>query len=200
MIIMFAALSSLWPTRAPVLLSRLVTIIKRLVHHAVYCISLSCLLSFLCNPYIPFLIYKKIVFTCKTIIIILLYFLQFKSYCINHAYCLFSTLVTATAHNLKNATHCGSLTKPRPGRLLDPDPMQAENADSGGLTRIPIRPPTFARSAAGPPGGDGGSICTLRSQLFLNVYVHYIVFFNERKYFMRAGSGNSDIETSELKH
>ena len=32
--------------------SRLVTIIKRLVHHAVYCISLSCLLSFLCNPYI----------------------------------------------------------------------------------------------------------------------------------------------------
>ena len=40
------------------ILSRLVTIIKRLVHHAVYCISLSCLLSFLCNPYIPFLIYK----------------------------------------------------------------------------------------------------------------------------------------------
>ena len=41
------------------ILSRLVTIIKRLVHHAVYCISLSCLLSFLCNPYIhyiPFLI------------------------------------------------------------------------------------------------------------------------------------------------
>ena len=28
------------------------------MHHAVYCISLSCLLSFLCNPYIPFLIYK----------------------------------------------------------------------------------------------------------------------------------------------
>ena len=25
--------------------------IKRLVHHAVYCMSLSCLLSFLCNPY-----------------------------------------------------------------------------------------------------------------------------------------------------
>ena len=40
------------------ILSRLVTIIKRLVHHAVYCISLSCLLSFLCNPYIPFLIYE----------------------------------------------------------------------------------------------------------------------------------------------
>ena len=39
------------------ILFRLVTIIKRLVHHAVYCISLSCLLSFLCNPYIPFLIY-----------------------------------------------------------------------------------------------------------------------------------------------
>ena len=42
-------------------LSRLVTIIKRLVHHAVYiyCIlSLSCLLSFLCNPYIPFQIYE----------------------------------------------------------------------------------------------------------------------------------------------
>ena len=38
------------------ILSRLVTIIKRLVHHAVYCISLSCLLSFLC--YIPFLIYE----------------------------------------------------------------------------------------------------------------------------------------------
>ena len=38
------------------ILSRLVTIIKRLVHHAVYCMSLSCLLSFLCNPYIPFLI------------------------------------------------------------------------------------------------------------------------------------------------
>ena len=32
--------------------------IKCLVHHAVYCISLCCLLSFLCNPYIPFLIYK----------------------------------------------------------------------------------------------------------------------------------------------
>ena len=40
------------------ILSRLVTIIKRLVHHAVYCISLSCLLSFLCNPYIRFLIYE----------------------------------------------------------------------------------------------------------------------------------------------
>ena len=40
------------------ILSRLVTIIKRLVYHAVYCISLSCLLSFLCNPYIPFLIYE----------------------------------------------------------------------------------------------------------------------------------------------
>ena len=51
--------------------------------------------------------------------------------------------------------HCGSLTKPRPGRLLDPDPMQAENADSAGLTRFPIRPPTFARSA-GPPGGQKG--------------------------------------------
>ena len=36
-------------------LSGLVTIIKRLVHHAVYCISSS----FLCNPYIPFpLIYE----------------------------------------------------------------------------------------------------------------------------------------------
>ena len=30
----------------------------------------------------------------------------------------------------------------------DPDPMQAENADSAGLTRFPIRPATFARSAA----------------------------------------------------
>ena len=40
------------------ILSRLVTIIKCLVHHAVYCISLSCLLSFLCNPYIPSLIYE----------------------------------------------------------------------------------------------------------------------------------------------
>ena len=40
------------------ILSRLVTIIKCLVHHVVYCISLSCLLSFLCNPYIPFLIYE----------------------------------------------------------------------------------------------------------------------------------------------
>ena len=36
----------------------LVTMIKRLVHHAVYCMSLSCLLSFLCNPYIPFIIYE----------------------------------------------------------------------------------------------------------------------------------------------
>ena len=34
------------------------TIIKCLVHHAVYCISLSCLFSFLCNPYIPFLNYQ----------------------------------------------------------------------------------------------------------------------------------------------
>ena len=40
------------------ILSRLVTMIKRLVHHAVYCMSLSCLLSFLCNPYIPFLSYE----------------------------------------------------------------------------------------------------------------------------------------------
>ena len=41
------------------ILSCLVTIIKRLVHHAVYCISLSCLLSFLCNAFIiPILIYK----------------------------------------------------------------------------------------------------------------------------------------------
>ena len=39
------------------ILSHFVTIIKRLVHHAVYCISLSCLLSFLYNPYIPFRIY-----------------------------------------------------------------------------------------------------------------------------------------------
>ena len=46
------------------ILSRLVTIIKRLVHHRVYCISLSCLLSFLCNSYIPFLIYKNVSFTC----------------------------------------------------------------------------------------------------------------------------------------
>ena len=36
---------------------------------------------------------------------------------------------------------------------LDPDPMQAENADSAGLNRFPIWPATFARSAwasAGP--------------------------------------------------
>ena len=33
------------------------------------------------------------------------------------------------------------------------DPMLAENADSAGLTRFTIRPPTFARSA-GPPGGE----------------------------------------------
>ena len=38
------------------ILSRLVTIIKRLVNHAVYCMSLSCLLSFLYIPYMPFLI------------------------------------------------------------------------------------------------------------------------------------------------
>ena len=31
---------------------------------------------------------------------------------------------------------------------LDPDPMQAENADSAGLNRFPIWPATFARSAA----------------------------------------------------
>ena len=36
------------------ILSRLVTLIKHLVHHAVYCISLSCLLSFLCNQSILF--------------------------------------------------------------------------------------------------------------------------------------------------
>ena len=40
------------------ILSRLVTIIKRLVYHAVYCMSMSCLLSFLYNPYISFLIYE----------------------------------------------------------------------------------------------------------------------------------------------
>ena len=32
--------------------------IKRLVHHEVCCISWSCLLSFLCNPFITFLIYE----------------------------------------------------------------------------------------------------------------------------------------------
>ena len=32
--------------------------------------------------------------------------------------------------------HCGSPTKPRPGRLLDLDPMEAENADSAGLLDI----------------------------------------------------------------
>ena len=61
-------------------------------------------------------------------------------------------------------------------RPLDPDPMQAESADSAGLTRFPIRPATFARSA-GPPEGQsrtrtpdtymyiqtGGSICTIGS-------------------------------------
>ena len=52
--------------------------------------------------------------------------------------------------NKKNATHCGSLTKPRPGKLLDPE---TENADSAGLTRFPINPPTFAHSA-GQPGGQ----------------------------------------------
>ena len=31
---------------------------------------------------------------------------------------------------------------------LDPDPMQAENAESAGVNRFPIRPATFARSAA----------------------------------------------------
>ena len=46
------------------------------------------------------------------------------------------------------AAHCGSLTKPRPGKILDPDPMQA---DSAGLTRFPIRPATFD-IARGHPG------------------------------------------------
>ena len=32
--------------------------LKNLVHHAVHCISLSCLFSVLCTPYIPFLIYE----------------------------------------------------------------------------------------------------------------------------------------------
>ena len=32
--------------------------IKCLVHHEVYSVSWSCLLSFLCNPYIPFQIYE----------------------------------------------------------------------------------------------------------------------------------------------
>ena len=32
--------------------------IKCLVHHEVYSVSWSCLLSFLCNPYIPFIIYE----------------------------------------------------------------------------------------------------------------------------------------------
>ena len=44
------------------ILSRLVTIIKRLVHHAVYCISLSGLLSFYAIPiYIPFLIFHLLI-------------------------------------------------------------------------------------------------------------------------------------------
>ena len=55
------------------ILSRLVTIIKcLLVHHAVYCISLSCLLSFLCNPYIPFLIYKILIYLPPFIFLLLL--------------------------------------------------------------------------------------------------------------------------------
>ena len=50
-------------------ITRLVTIIKCLVYHAVYCISLSCLLSFLCNPYIPFLIYEIFHLLVKSCII-----------------------------------------------------------------------------------------------------------------------------------
>ena len=36
--------------------------IKCLVHHEVYSVSWSCLLSFLCNPYIPFQIYDLLVY------------------------------------------------------------------------------------------------------------------------------------------
>ena len=49
-----------------------------LVHHAVYCISLSCLLSFLCNPYIPFLIYK--IFHLLVIIIIAIVIIIVRSF------------------------------------------------------------------------------------------------------------------------
>ena len=53
------------------ILSRLVTIIKCLVHHAVYCISLSCLLSFLCNPYIPFLINPRHACAARVTVVVL---------------------------------------------------------------------------------------------------------------------------------
>ena len=36
--------------------------IKCLVHHEVYSVSWSCLLSFLCNPYIPFQIYEFFIY------------------------------------------------------------------------------------------------------------------------------------------
>ena len=44
--------------------SRLVTIIKRLVHHAVYCMSLSCLLSFLMQSLCPLSNLLNFSFTC----------------------------------------------------------------------------------------------------------------------------------------
>ena len=46
--------------------------IKRLVHLAVHCIILSYLLSFLCNPYIPFLIYEIFHLLVDIAVIILL--------------------------------------------------------------------------------------------------------------------------------
>ena len=52
-------------------------------------------------------------------------------------------------------------------RVLDPDLMQAENADSAGLTQLLIQPATFACNAV-PPGGQ-------KSWTYnINIYIYYI--------------------------
>ena len=42
------------------------------MHHELYCISWSCFLSFLCNPYIPFLIYVIFIYLFPLIFLLLL--------------------------------------------------------------------------------------------------------------------------------
>ena len=66
--------------------------------------------------------------------------------------------------------------------------MQAENTDSAGLTRFPIRPATFTRSA-GPPGDQNGYtdtrihtyINTLEELWLANLYLAAPSYLAERR-------------------
>ena len=75
------------------------------------------------------------------------------------------------------ASYLADAGKARP----DPDPMQAENADSAGLTQFPIRPATFARSAARACAVAGAG------RIYIYIYI-YIVHDSASVESRRGGS------------